>query len=128
MKAWDNRPKYQACDNIPSHTALTEKQLLLCVSMIGASDPESNKKIMISVQNLRPIIWNKTVFDQLVLAREKKDRLIRVLRDHLSEHSSASSDIIEGKGQVSQHNNSLKLISQMPKGSCNCAIWATWCW
>lgn len=87
-------------DKLPVSAKLTDEQAMLCPAVIGCHDLRSKKKYTVSVDNLKPVEWNKDAMDHLVLDTRKKDMLKGLVSYHSNRNrGNEQADLIAGKGQ-----------------------------
>lgn len=95
----DRRAAYQ-WDELPTTTALTDEQAMLCPAVIGCHDLRSKKRYTVSIDNLQPVKWDEDAMDHLVLDTKKKDMLKGLVRYHSNRNRrNERGDLIAGKGQ-----------------------------
>lgn len=77
----------------------TSLQAQLCPTTVKACSPRTTNWFNVSIENLTDMVWGKDAANALVLADPKtKETLVRLIQAH--GNGDASSDVIEGKGQV----------------------------
>lgn len=99
-RKFDNDNELYEWGNLSVSSKLTDVQAMLCPAVIGCHDLRSKKKYTVSVDNLKPVEWNKDAMDHLVLDTRKKEMLKGLVSYHSSRNrGNEQADLIAGKGQ-----------------------------
>ncbi|MCJ1285065.1 hypothetical protein MMC26_004403 [Xylographa opegraphella] len=91
----DDRPEFKDWDDVAPDTVFSDEQKLLCPPTIACFDITTSKWYVVAVDNLRPVTWNTTAMNHLVLAESRKTLLRAVIEQHTKKEVG---DIIQNKG------------------------------
>lgn len=100
---YDRRLEYESYDKLPADCKFTDEQTLFCPSAIRCFDIVSQESPIISIACLKPVKWNKTAIDQLVLREDKKEMICCLLENHGKSSTKGLANVVPGKGAVSNH-------------------------
>lgn len=84
---------------IDTYKPLTDEQCLLANCLVSGFALNENKWIDFYVDKLEPIIWNSSVFDQLVLPAPQKSLVRALVESHVNEGVDGFDGILKGKGK-----------------------------
>src|SRR5579859_7191927 len=79
---------------------LSPVQLMLCPSFVRCFSTKTQNWYKISLKYLKDVQWTKGAMESLVLKKEKKDFVRKLVEQHVTGSERANMDAIRGKGEV----------------------------
>lgn len=104
---WDSRQVYDCYDELLPENEFSDEQALFCPSSVTCFDLVTREKLVVVRSCLRPVVWNKAAFNQLVLPEDKREMISSLLENHTKGAVQTLSNLIPGKGSVSLSFTSL---------------------
>ena len=95
----DNSPQYRAWDAIPPSTLLNDNQARLHPPSIRCVLVSSQQPYVVSINNLARPVWDKSVMDHLVLGKEKKQVIKRLVPQYMKNENMSIGDVVSHKGK-----------------------------
>ena len=86
---------------------LSPTQLMLCPSFVRCFSTKTQNWYKISLKNLRDVQWTENAMESLVLEKEKKDLVRKLVEQHVTRSERTNMDVIRGKGEVCWESSNL---------------------
>ncbi|KAK0716196.1 AAA family ATPase [Lasiosphaeris hirsuta] len=99
---WDLIPEQDAAAERKALAPLTDDQALLASAVVRGFSFTEKKFLEFFVDRLRPVDWNTSCFEQLVLPESQKELVQALVAEHTQRSAAAGrgfDDIVKGKGQ-----------------------------
>ena len=91
-------PRYDYREDNVTPSAITEDELLVCEHRVLGFAFDQKKWGVFAVSKTRPISWNESAFDKLIMEEKKRKMVSLLVRSHRNDND-VFDDIVRGKGK-----------------------------